>query len=164
MNMKLKTGVLVVILTGAAFSSFSQATTNDELDAVVTLLGVQKRDLVKELVNITSKDSANFWKVYAAFEQDQKKYRKERIQTYDKFAKAYDKMDDKTADELGKSFAELRIGQEKLLEQYFGKMKAATSATLAIQFYQAETYYMTLARATIMQQLPTYGQVLKYKK
>jgi hypothetical protein len=164
MIMKLKTGFLALALTCLAFSSFSQVTSNDELDAVVTLLGVQKRDLVKELVHITAKDSTNFWKVYAAFEQDQKKLRKERIQAYEKFAKAYDNMDDKTADELAKSFAESRIGQEKLLEQYYSKMKAATSASLAIQFYQAETYYLTLARANIMQQLPSYGQVLKHKK
>jgi hypothetical protein len=164
MNLKLMTGVLAVVLTCTTFSSFSQAVSNDELDAVVTLLGVQKRDLVKELVNITAKDSASFWKVYAAFEQDQKKNRKERIQAYEKFASSYDKMDDKTADELSKSFFKNRLEQEKLLEEYYGKMKVATSASLAIQFYQAETYYITLARATIMQQLPTYGQILKSKK
>jgi hypothetical protein len=162
--MKSKTVLLIVGLLSLSIYSFSQAVSNDEVDAIVTLLGVQKRDLVKELVHITPKDSANFWKVYTSFEQDQKKLRKDRLKDYDKFAKAYDKMDDKTADELAKSFAETRIAQEKLLEQYYGKMKVATSATLAIQFYQAETYYLTLARANIMQQLPSYGQVLKHKK
>ncbi len=162
--MKLKIVLVTAFFLSLSLSSLSQAVSNDELDAIVTLLGVQKRDLVKELVNITSKDSANFWKVYATFEQDQKKLRKERIQSVEKFIKAYDKMDDKTADELAKSFFETRVAQEKLLQQYYDKVKAATSASLAIQFYQAETYYLTLARANIMQQLPTYGQVLKQKK
>jgi hypothetical protein len=162
--MKLRIGMITGIMMSFSVSLFAQTTSNDELDAIVTLLGAQKRDLVKALVNITTKDSANFWKVYTAFEQDQKKMRKERILSYEKFANSYDKMNDKTADELAKSFAETRIAQEKLLEQYYGKMKAATSATLAIQFYQAETYYLTLARASIMEQLPTYGQVIKQKK
>lgn len=162
--MNLRIGSVTLLLLSLSLSAFSQATSNDELDAIVTLLGVQKRDLIKELVNITSKDSANFWKVYAAFEQDQKKRRKERIQAYERFAAAYDKMDDKTADELARSFFNIRMSQEKLLEEYYTKVKAATSASLAIQFYQAETYYLTLARANIMQQLPTYGQVLKHKK
>jgi len=116
------------------------------------------------LVNITPKDSVNFWKVYSAFEQDMKKYRKERIQSFEKFAKAYSNMDDKTADEIAKVLFSVRSGQEKLFEEYYGKMKAATNASLAIQFYQAEIYYLTLARANIMQQLPAYGQVLKAKK
>jgi hypothetical protein len=162
--MKIKIAIIALAFLSSSVSSFSQTTSNDELDAIVTLLGAQKRDLVKALVHITPKDSANFWKVYASFEQDQKKLRKERIQSYEKFANSYDKMDDKTADELAKSFAETRIAQEKLLQEYYGKVKTATSATLAIQFYQAETYYLTLARANIMQQLPTYGQVLKQKK
>lgn len=162
--MKLKFVLVTAFLLSLSLSSFSQAASNDELDAIVTLLGAQKRDLVKELVNITPKDSASFWKVYSAFEQDMKKFRKERIQNYEKFASAYNKMDDKTADELAKSFFETRSVQEKLFQQYYDKVKAATSASLAIQFYQAETYYLTLARANIMQQLPTYGQVLKQKK
>ncbi|HEV8514792.1 MAG TPA: hypothetical protein VGQ59_16020 [Cyclobacteriaceae bacterium] len=162
--MKLKFVLVTVFLLSLSLSSFSQATSNDELDAIVTLLGAQKRDLVKELVNITPKDSANFWKVYSAFEQDQKKSRKERIQSFEAFANAYNKMDDKTADELAKKLFETRLTQEKLFQQYFEKVKAATNATLALQFYQAETYYLTLARASIMQQLPTYGQVSKQKK
>ncbi len=155
--------ILVVALSTLSVSAFCQ-TSDDELDAVVTLLGVQKRDYVKEVVNINAKDSANFWKIYSAFEQDQKKLRKERIQVYEKFAKAYETMDDKTADALAKSFFANRDAQEKLLEQYFTKMKTSTNSTLALQFYQAEIYYVTLARVQIMQQLPTYGQFLKLKK
>jgi len=162
--MKLKFVLMTVFLLSLSLSSFSLAVSNDELDAIVTLLGAQKRDLVKELVNITPKDSVNFWKVYSAFEQDMKKYRKERIQSFEKFAKAYSNMDDKTADEIAKVLFSVRSGQEKLFEEYYGKMKAATNASLAIQFYQAEIYYLTLARANIMQQLPAYGQVLKAKK
>ena len=110
---------------------------------------------------INPKDSANFWKIYADFEQEQKQLRKSFIQSYKKFADAYEKMDDKTADDLAKSSVANRIAQEKLLEKYYGKIKAATNASLAIQYYQAETYYITLSRANIMQQRPTYGQVLK---
>ena len=162
--MKLKTTFLALFFAGIAFSSYSQAPTNDELDAIVTLLGMEKKQAINELVNITSKDSANFWKVYNTFEDEQKKFRKKRILAYEKLVKAYSAMDDKTADELAKDFFELRIGQEKLLEQYYGKIKLATNSSMAIQFYQAETYFLTLARATIMQQIPTYGQILKANK
>jgi hypothetical protein len=160
--MKLKIAILALFCVSASFSL--QAQTNDELDAMVTLLGMEKKQAINELVNITTKDSVNFWKVYGAFEAEQKKFRKERMLSYEKLVKAYDAMDDKTADELAKQFFALRDGQEKLLVQYYTKVKTATNASLAIQFYQAETYFLTLARANIMQQLPTYGQILKSKK
>src|SRR5690242_17046341 len=159
--MKLKISFIVLIFIGLSFSGYSQATANDELDAAVALLGVQKKQVVAELVNITKADSVNFWKVYNAFEVEQSKFRKTRIQAYERLVNAYSTMDVKTADQLAKDFFELRNGQEKLLLQYYEKMKAATNAVVAIQFYQAETYILTLARANIMQQIPTYGQVLK---
>lgn len=162
--MKSVTNFLAIIFICLAFTGYAQITSNDELDAVVTLLGVQKREAVKELVNIPKKDSANFWKVYVAFEDEQKKFRKQRIQVYDQLVNSYNTMDEKAADKFAKEFFELRAGQEKLLSQYYEKMKTATSSLVAIQFYQAETYILTLARTNLMQQIPTYGQVMKHKQ
>ena len=41
---------------------------------------------------------------------------------------------------------------------------AATNPVLAFQFYQAEVYLLTQIRATIMQQIPTYGQLVNAAK
>lgn len=161
--MKLRTIAPALTFICAAFTAFAQSS-NDEVDAVVTLLGVQKKQAVAELVNIDKKDSVSFWKVYNAFEQEQKNFRKTRILTYEKLVKSYSSMDAATADQLAKDFFELRSSQEKLLMTYYEKMKAATNAVLAIQFYQAETYILTLARANIMQQIPTYGQMVKLQR
>ena len=162
----MKTRLLTVAFLCLVMASptFSQSISNDEVDAVVTLFGIQKRQAVRELTYITTKDTVAFWKVYSAFEEDQKQYRKRRILAYDKLVKSYNSMNDKTADELTAEFVSLRVGQEKLLEQYYAKMKAATNAILALQYYQAETYLLTVARATIMQQIPTYGQMQKRAK
>ncbi len=63
------------------------------------------------------------------------------------------------ADSLaGKYFAN-RLDQEKTLEVYYGKIKTATNAVVAFEFYQAEVYLLTMIRAQIMSQVPTYGQV-----
>ena len=70
-------------------------------------------------------------------------------------------MNNKTADSLTTVHSALRITQEKLLEQYVAKIKTTTNPILAFQFYQAETYILTQVRASIMQQIPTYGQLIK---
>lgn len=162
--MKSKISFLLLAFFSVSFSANSQATANDELEAVVNLLGVQRKQAVAQLVNITKSDSANFWKVYNAFEDEQKKLRKKRIEATEKLVNSYSSLDDKAADQLAKDFFELRSGQEKLLVQYYEKMKTATNSVMAFQFYQSEVYLLTLGRVNIMQQIPTYGQVLKSVK
>ena len=62
------------------------------------------------------------------------------------------------ADSLAQRYFANRDGQEKSLEEYYKKIKSTTNAVTAFEFYQAETYLLTQVRATIMQQIPTYGE------
>ena len=159
--MKFSFVTTILIALCISFSVSAQNTSKDELDAVATLFGVQKRAAVKELVQITKSDSAAFWKVYASYEEEMKKYRSLSLGVYERLVRSYSSMDAATADKIAKDLFELRGSQEKVMMLYYDKMKTATNSILAIQFYQAETYILTLARANIMQQVPTYGQVLK---
>jgi hypothetical protein len=68
------------------------------------------------------------------------------------------------ADSLANKYFSNRMEQEKTLETYYKKIKAATNAVVAFEFYQAEVYLLTQIRAQIMQQIPTYGQLLAMKK
>ncbi len=64
------------------------------------------------------------------------------------------------ADSLATKYFSNRLDQEKTLQEYYAKIKAATSAVTAFQFYQAEVYLLTQIRAHIMSQIPTYGQLV----
>jgi hypothetical protein len=64
-----------------------------------------------------------------------------------------------TADSLAKQYFDNRFGQEKSLEEYYKKIKTATNAMIAFEFYQAEVYLLTQIRAHIMQQIPTLWTV-----
>jgi hypothetical protein len=68
------------------------------------------------------------------------------------------------ADSLATQYFANRIDQEKTLEEYYKKMKAATNAVTAFEFYQSEVYILTQLRASIMQQIPTYGQLINASK
>jgi hypothetical protein len=61
------------------------------------------------------------------------------------------------ADPLSNKYFTNRMDQEKTLEVYYGKIKAATNAVIAFEYYQAEVYLLTQIRLQIMQQIPTYG-------
>ena len=156
--MKSKTAVLVLIFACAAFAGNSQ-TSDAEAEAIVNLLGVQKKEAMAKLVQVTQKDSAAFWKLYNAYQQDNKKIAISRLALYERTAAAYSNMTAPVADSLAKTYFANRFNQEKSLEEYYNKIKSATNAVIAFEFYQAEVYMLTQVRASIMQQIPTYGQL-----
>jgi hypothetical protein len=152
----------VLLLLFVASSIFSYAQTSDaEAEAVLNLLGVQKKEAIAQLVQIKQKDSAAFWKLYDEYTKKSIATGKSRIRLYEKTAMSYNSLNSKTADSLAHLYFDNRLEKEKTLEEYYQKIKTSTNAVTAFEFYQAEVYILTMVRAHIMQQIPTYSE---YKK
>jgi hypothetical protein len=147
--------VLGIFATLATYAQISDA----EADAVANLLAVQKKEAMAKLVDVSKKDSATFWKIYDEYQKLNIKTAKERLRLYEQTAAAYNNLTPAIADSLARRYFSNRLDQEKTLEDYYKKIKTATSPVVAFQFYQAEVYMITQIRSQIMQQIPTYGQV-----
>src|SRR3954464_57916 len=161
--MKFKIVLLAALMAGTASVTYAQ-TSDAETDAMINLLGVQKKEAVAKLVPVSGKDSVAFWKLYDEYLVKNKEVAKSRMKLYEQTANAYGDMTATTADDLAKRYFQNRMVQEKSLEEYYGKIKTATSPITAFQFYQAEVYLLTMVRASIMQQIPTYGEVQMARK
>ena len=155
--------LLTVLLTGA-FSGTRAQTSDAEADAIINLLGIQKKEAIAQLVNVSGKDSAAFWKIYDEYQVQNKANAKERIGLYEGTARSYAGMTPAVADSLAGKYFKNRMEQEKTLETYYKKIKDATNAIVAFEFYQAEVYMLTQIRAAIMQQIPTYGALQREMK
>ncbi len=156
--MNIKNSLLTLFCLSLFSFSFAQ-TSDAEQDAIINLLGVQKKEAISKLVLVSGKDSAVFWKIYDEYQQLNKQTAKARLGLYEKTANAYSNMTPAIADSLANKYFANRMDQEKTLQVYYGKIKAATNPVTAFEFYQAEVYLLRLIRAQIMQQVPTYGQV-----
>jgi hypothetical protein len=154
----MKSFILLVLFTFCTFLAIAQ-TSEAEADAVTQLLNVQKHEAVAKLVSVSGKDSVSFWKIYGEYEAETKPIIKSRIKLYETTARAYSKMKPALADSLAQNYFINRMEQEKRLEIYYKRIKAATNAVIAFEFYQAETYLLTQIRVGIMQQIPTYGEL-----
>jgi hypothetical protein len=161
--MNFKIILVTAFFAGTTFVTYSQ-TSDEETDAIINLLGVQKKQAVNELVSVSSNDSVAFWKIYEQYQAENKKTAKDRLQLYERTAHSYGNMTPAVADSLASQYFTNRAGQEKSLEEYYKKIKAATNPVVAFQFYQAEVYLLTLVRAQIMQQIPTYGHLVNASK
>src|SRR6476619_2246625 len=146
-----------VILSMIMSFTVSAQTSDAEAEAMANLLGVQKKEIIMKLVSISGKDSATFWKLYDEYLQKNKSLTKQRIQLYEQTARSYNVMTPGGADSLAQRYFVNRDVQEKSLGEYYNKIRSAINAVAAFEFYQAETYLLTQVRATIMQQIPTYG-------
>jgi len=161
--MKSKLILIAFFFCSFGMSSFAQKSAADadaETDAMLTILGIQKKEAVAQLVHLEQKDSLVFWKLYDEYTAETKKNAKQRVKLYERTAEAYSNMTATTADSLAGNFFKQRAEQEKLIEAYYKKIKTATSPIVAFQFYQGEVYLLTQLRSQIMQQIPTYGQLL----
>ena len=150
--------LLAAFFIGAFSGAFAQ-TSDAEADAMINLLGVQKKEAVAKLVPVSGKDSIAFWKIYDEYQKSNKATAKARLRLYESTANAYYNMTPAIADSLSAKYFINRAEQEKSLEVYYKKIKTATNALVAFEFYQAEVYILTQIRASIMQQIPTYGQL-----
>ena len=149
---------LLVVCSISVLVMYAQ-TSDAEADAIVNLLGVQKKEAISKLVPVSGKDSVAFWKIYDEYQRENKEVAKTRLSLYEHTAQAYANMTPATADSLSKQYFSNRFNQEKSLQEYYNKIKTATNPVVAFEFYQAEIYLLTLMRAQIMQQIPTYGQL-----
>jgi hypothetical protein len=161
--MKTKIVLFTFLSLSLALSSFSQ-TSDAEAEALINLLGVQKREAIAQLVNVSGKDSVAFWKIYDEYIQLNKKNALSRIKLYEKTALSYSNLTPGRADSLANQYFINRVEQEKTLEAYYKKVKTGTNAVVAFEFYQAEVYLLTQIRAQIMMQIPTYGQLMNMAK
>jgi len=151
--------LLLAIFTLYITSSLYAQTSDAEAEAMANLLGVQKKEAISKMVSVAPKDSAAFWKIYDEYAKKNVSTGKARIKLYEQTVQSYGGMSAGTADSLANKYFANRMDQEKTLEEYYLKIKKATNAVTAFEFYQSEVYLLTQIRAQIMQQIPTYGQV-----
>ncbi|MDI3322152.1 hypothetical protein [Pinibacter soli] len=151
--------LLLAIFSLYITSSLYAQTSDAEAEAMANLLGVQKKEAISKMVSVAPKDSVAFWKIYDEYAKKNVTTGKARIKLYEQTVQSYGAMGAGTADSLATRYFANRMDQEKTLEEYYQKIKKATNAVTAFEFYQAEVYLLTQIRAQIMQQIPTYGQV-----
>ena len=141
------------MLIFSAFGSSAQ-TTEDEIDYMQAIFGMEKRAALQNFLIFEEGEEAAFWKLYDEYELTRKVYGKERIKLLNKFTESFDKMSDEESNVWMNSVIALRKKNEKLIESYYKKVRKECSASVAMQFYQLESYVLAGIRFQILESLP----------
>lgn len=146
-------------------SSFVMAQSNKEdIDIIQSAFGKDKKDLVKDYMELSQKDSAAFWKLYDEYEDKRKVIGRERINLLEQYANEYQNLDNAKAEKLATGILMNDAKYNTLHQTYFKKFTAVLGARNAAKFLQLEMYVQTYVRANVMREIPLIGDLDKQKQ
>jgi Spy/CpxP family protein refolding chaperone len=155
----MKKFIIAICLTVFTAGVNAQSTLNEEVDAIQAVFGKEKKELIASLITLTPEESAKFWPIYDQYEVERKQLGKERVNLIVELADAYKTMTPEKADAVTQKAIDLGKRNDKLLEKYYNSMKKAVGSVNAMEFYQAELYFLTEMKAAFMDQIPLYSEV-----
>lgn len=153
--------VLSVLFSSVGLQAVAQDMTMDDIKLVQQAFGRDKKVLLGEYLKLDSVQSAKFWPIYDAYEEERRKLGRDRIMIIDDYAKNYEKLTNEKADELVKKIMVNDDAFAKLQKKYYEQVKKATSALVAAQFLQFEYYIQTSIRSEIQEEIPFIGEIKK---
>ncbi len=139
------------------FAQTSNAqTTKEETDLYQSIFGMEKKAIVADFIGV---DSGNpFWSLYDEYETKRKELGKQRLSLLNNYVANYDNLNDAKYDEIVTDMISLQKKTNKLMDQYYKKIKKASGSKVAAQFFQIEGYFLTQIRATIFEGIPYIGE------
>jgi len=144
--------LLTVIIAVFTIGTYAQST--EEVDLVQAAFGIEKKEIVMNYVKVTEEQKIAFMEVYENYEADRKELGKTRIDLLNQYANQWENITDEQADAWMKKVMSLSLKQNKLIKKYYNKVKSATDARVATQFYQIEAYILTTIRYSILESIP----------
>ncbi|WP_020529604.1 hypothetical protein [Flexithrix dorotheae] len=153
-------GILFSLLVSTFFTGHAQSN-SEEIEFIQSIFGKNKKMIVEEFVQPSEAHSQAFWDLYDEYEIKRKELGKKRLDLLNEYAENYSEINDESAKTWMKEVITLKKSTDKLLDSYFKKMSKATSPVVATQFYQAESYILTMIRYSILDSIPFVGELSK---
>ncbi len=111
----------------------------DELALFRASMRIDRREFVKQSMDLGPKEGKKFWSLYHQYEADMMRLNDERLAVIKDYEKSFDRMTESKADELVKRLVKFRKTRTELLETYYGKVAKATSKIIGARFLQVES-------------------------
>ncbi|MCK9452670.1 MAG: hypothetical protein M0Q90_13330 [Bacteroidales bacterium] len=148
---------LSVLFIAVLFGQNINAQTNkEETDLFQSIFGMEKKAIVAEFIGV---DSSNpFWALYDEYETKRKELGKDRISSLMTYVENYNSLNDENYDETIKKMISLRKANDKLMDQYYKKIKKASGSKVAAQFFQLEGFFLSEIRSAIFEEIPYIGE------
>ncbi len=136
-----------------------EASEHDQLAMMRASIRLEKRDFIKNAMDLDEAESKAFWPVYYKYEAELMKLYDIRQNTIEEYAKNIDDITESKADDLAKRGFDFRKARLNLLEKYYGKIGKALSKRMATRFVQVENVLLAAGDVTIGTSIPMMPKV-----
>jgi len=150
--------LMLAVFSAILFGQIMNAQSyKEETDLFQSMFGIQKKEIVANFLQLESNNA--FWPLYDEYETKRKELGLERLEALSDYAVNYDKMDNMGYDATIKKMIKMRDQNDKLIDSYYKKIKKASGAKVAGQFFQIEAYIQSAIRTTILEEIPFIGEL-----
>ena len=153
--------IVVFAFVSVLYSSVYAQTPSDEMQMFQTMFGMAKREVVSEFVKIDDTKTTEFWKLYDEYETSRKQIGQKKFVVLNNYVKNYSQLTPAETDKIIQDVIQLSTTQDKLIANYYNKIKKQISITTAAQFYQIEWYLQSQVRTTILESIPMINELEK---
>ena len=141
-------------------TSFAQSNKED-VEMIQAMYGKEKKALTSDFIQLPENKKEAFWKIYDDYENERKTLGKKRISLIEKYADNYTSLNDNSTDEIVKETIVLQKSTDALIAKYYDKISKAVGIKEAAQFYQLESYLLSIVRTEILTEIPFIGELGK---
>ena len=139
------------------FNSFLVASSQDakdELQLIKSLFGTDKDLIVNQFVKVEGANKEKFQKLYLEFEKTRGEIGQRKFSVLNNYVKSYNTLAEPELDEIMTEIIDLNASHDKLIAEYYKKVKKACGISVAAQFYQIEWYLLSQIRTAILESIP----------
>src|SRR6516164_7285660 len=134
--------VLPLVIAAPAFSQDASSNKDLNTQAYVELLktdaNAKREAVITYILQLSDADAKVFEPIYREYDKELAKLNAAQAQALQEYAKDYQNITDKQADELVSKSLEVEAQRVELKKKYFEKMKSALSAGTAATFFEVE--------------------------
>lgn len=150
--------LLFCFLFTFTFGADAQTLTQSDAEIIFSIFKSEKREIVRDYLDIPKEKEAKFWKMYDDYEIKRTKLTKRRIAMLNKYVEKHKDLNDADAKPLTKEFFAIRKSYLKLNKKYFKKMSKIIGASKATDFMHMEEYIEMIVRSEVLDVIPFVGE------
>lgn len=148
------------VLLLLSFSVFAQSNKED-IDIIQSAFGKEKKDIVKQYMQVNAAKSDAFWKLYDEYEDKRKAIGRERLNLIEQYANSLDSLNDNKAKHIATATLANDAKYNSLYQTYYKKFSDIIGGRDAAKLFQLETYLQTVTKLYVMDQIPFIGELDK---
>lgn len=149
----MKKSILLFSVLFLGIFSFAQ-TTDDYIEITRSVLQVEKKAAIAEVMELTEKEAEVFWPLYNELELKRHTIQTKRIQIIKDFAEHYEALSDEKADQIWIDYMKYKEEVLKLNKLYYKKFKKIISVGKAARYFQAENKIAALIDFQLAADIP----------